>query len=719
MKMRLVLSLFLALAVGSCIQAVRQSPQTEKEAAMPAAQNPFFEEWKTPFGVPPFGSIQDAHYLPAFRGAMARHREEIEAIHDNPEAPDFANTVEALARSGKLLKRVDKVFFSQLNANTNDAMDEAAKQVAPELARHRDAIILDEKLFARLKAVYQRRDEIELSVEQRTLLDETYQDFVRGGAELSTEKKAELRGINARLALLTLGFSQNVLKEDNRFELVIEDRADLAGLPERAVAAAAQAAGERGHPGKWVFTLHKPSLIPFLQYARKRDLREKMLQGYTCRGDHGDASDNKKIIKNIIDLRLRKANLLGYASYADFALSRRMAKKPDNVTELLDRVWKAALAAAKQEARALQALIDQEGGGFSLAPWDWWFYVEKLRKAKYDLDDNELRPYFELENVWAGAVAVAGKLYGLKFILRDDIPTYHPEVKSYEVQEADGRHLGVFYLDPHPRASKRGGAWCGGYRETSKHEGKRIAPLVVNVTNFSAPIGDKPALLSLQEVLTLFHEFGHALHALLADITYERVAEAVRVDFVELPSQIMENWALEPEVLQMYARHHQTGEPIPDELVAKILKSRCFNQGFKTVEYLAACYLDLDWHRLEQTAGVDVQAFETRSLERIGLIPEIMVRYRSPYFRHIFGGDDYAAGYYSYIWAAVLDADAFEAFKAKGLFDRRTAQAFRENVLAAGGAEDPKVLYRRFRGADPKIEPLLRRRGLLQTAKSE
>ncbi len=675
--------------------------------------NPFFEEWTTPFGVPPFKEITNAHYLPAFERGMAEHKAEIAAILDSQEAPTFANTIEAIERAGEQLGRVSHVFYGLLGALTDDELDEIARKASPMLTGHFDDILLNAQLFARVKAVYNQRDMLKLTVEEQTLLEETWQDFVRGGANLGKEQQAVLRAINEQLSAFTLEFGQNILKEDNKFQLVLEKPEDLDGLPARVIDGGASAAKERGLEGKWVFTLHKPSLFPFITYSTRRDLREQMYRGYIERGANGDELDNRELIRKIVDLRTRKANLFGYKSYAEFALARRVAANPKNVYGLLNKLWQPALARAKRELVEMQALADRDGADFKLESWDWWYYAEKVRKARYDLDDSELRPYFELNRVQEGAFDVASKLYGIKFIERKDIPTYHEEVKTFEVQDADGSHLGIFYTDFFPRASKRGGAWCGTYRDSHRRDGKKIHPVVNNVGNFSAPTKGKPALLSYEEVTTLFHEFGHALHVLFNDTKYVRTADAVRVDFVELPSQIMENWASEPEVLKMYARHYETGEPIPDKLIAKLQQSATFNQGFATVEYLAASLLDMDWHTATQAGDVDVDAFEQKSLDRVGLIPEIISRYRSSYFRHIFSGAYYAAGYYSYIWAAVLDADAFEAFKENGLFDQKTAAAFRTHVLSKGGTEDQMILYKRFRGTDPKIEPLLKRRGLL------
>jgi peptidyl-dipeptidase Dcp len=677
----------------------------------PQDGNPLLAEFNTPFGAPPFDRIRLEHYMPAYQEAMLRHREAIAAIAANPEAPTLANTLEPLEASGLLLERVDNIFQSMNSANTSDEMQEIAKKIAPVLSAHYDEIIFNEKLFARIKAINEQKDGLELNQEQKRLAEKTYREFVRGGANLNAADKAALTDINKKLSVLELQFEDNLLEETNRFEMVIDDKADLAGLPDAVVTAAAETAKQRGHDGKWIFTVQKPSMIPFLQYSERRDLREKIYKAYISRGDHNDDVDNKKVVLRIVSLRAKRSHILGYETYADFALDDAMAKNPKAVYDFLGELWKPALARAKDEAASLQKMIDGEGKHFKLESWDWWYYAEKLRKAQYNLDDEMLRPYFELENVRNAAFMLAGKLYGLTFEERSDIPKYNPEVRVFEVKETDGKHIGLLYTDYFPRDNKEGGAWCGGFRAESRIGGKIETPLVTNCGNFVRPTGDTPSLLNFDEVTTMFHEFGHALHALLSETTYLTTQE-VATDFVELPSQIMENWATDPEFLKMYARHYQTGEPIPDELIAKIVKSSTFNQGFMTTEYLAASLLDMNWHSMPEPAIADADSFETKSLNRIGLIPEIVSRYRSTYFAHVFGDGGYAAGYYSYIWAEVLDADAFQAFKETSLFDQETAQAFRKCILAAGGSEDEMTLYRKFRGREPKIEPLLARRGL-------
>jgi len=708
MKKTILVLLLLAFISASCSR-----PAGETEAGA-AEGNPFFEEWETPFKVPPFDRIKEEHYMPAFKEGIRRHDSEIEAIAQNPEPPTFANTVEALDRSGALLRKVQNVFDNLTSAHTNEKLQEIEEAVAPLLAKHSDDINLNAGLFERIKAVYAQKDNLPLDEEQKTLLEKTYQEFVRGGANLDEEKKARFREINEELSLLSVKFAKNVLEETNAFELVLEDEEDLAGLPPAVVTAAAEAASQRGHEGKWVITLHKPSFIPFLQYSERRDLREKVFKAFANLANNNNDNDNKAIASRMAALRAERAHLLGYKTHADYVLEENMAKTPERVYRLLRQIWESALEKATKEAAELQALIDKEGGGFKLQPWDWWYYAEKVMKEKYALDESALRPYFKLENVRQGAFEVARKLWGITFEELKDIPVYHEEVRAFEVKDADGSHLGLLYVDYFPRASKQGGAWMNAYRKQSKREGRNIRPVIVNVGNFTRPTADAPSLISFENARTLFHEFGHALHGLLSQCTYEKLSGTdVPRDFVELPSQIMENWAAHPEVIKTYALHYQTGEPIPDELIAKIKKAGTFNRGFANVEYLASCFLDMDWHTMTESEEVDCAEFEKASMEKIGLIPQIIPRWRSTYFQHIFAGG-YSAGYYSYVWAQVLDADAFEAFKETNLFDRKTAQAFRENILERGGTEDPMQLYLRFRGAEPKIEPLLRREGLIE-----
>jgi peptidyl-dipeptidase Dcp len=681
-------------------------------AFMEKEDNPFFKEFSASNGVPPFEQIKPGHYLPAFKEGIKQQQTEIESIVNSSEAPNFENTIAAMERSGALLDRVSSVFYNMMSSNTSEELQKIAKDISPLLSKHNDDILLNEKLFKKVKLVYEEKDKLLLTEEQKALLDKTYKEFVRGGANLDEQKKSQLREINKELSLLSLQFGENLLKETNAFELVIEKETELSGLPQPLINSASETAKGRGYKNKWVFTLQNPSIMPFLQYADNRSLREKIFKAYINRGNNNNKNDNKAVITKIASLRVKRANLLGYKTHADFVLDENMAKTSENVYKLLRQLWTPALKVAKKESEELQQMIYKEGNNFKLEAWDWRYYAEKLRKEKYDLDDELLRPYFKLENVREGAFSVANKLYGITFSERTDLSKYHNEAKAFEVREANGKFLGILYTDYFPRESKRGGAWCSSFRKQSIKEGKEITPVMVNVCNFSKPTGDNPALLTFEEVTTLFHEFGHALHGLLSHTTYDKLSgSAVPRDFVELPSQIMENWAGEPEVLKTFAKHYKTGETIPQELIDKIKNSEHYGQGFATVEYLAASFLDLDWHTLADPKEVDAEKFETSSLSKIGLIPEIVVRYRSTYFNHIFSSG-YSSGYYSYIWAEVLDADAFEAFKETSLFDQKTARSFRDNILSKGGTEDAMTLYRRFRGSDPKIEPLLKRRGL-------
>ncbi|MBN1822426.1 MAG: M3 family metallopeptidase, partial [Prolixibacteraceae bacterium] len=537
-------------------------------------------------------------------------------------------------------------------------------------------------------------------------------DFVRNGANLSVEDQEKLKKLNEELSTLSLQFGDNVLAETNKnFKLVIDNKEDLAGLPEDVIIGAAETAQALGEPGKWVFTLAKPSMIPFLQFAENRDLREKLYRGYFMRGDNDNEFDNKEVVKKIVQFRDERAKLLGFNNHAEYIIDINMAKTPQAVYDFLWELWEPALKVSKQDVKEMQAIIDNEGGDFKLESWDWWYYAEKLRKEKYDLDEAELKPYFSLENVTNGIFYVAEQLYGIKFIPRKDLPTYHKEATPYEVQEADGSHLGVLYMDFHPRDGKRVGAWTTGFRNSSYKDGKRISEITSIVMNFTRPAGDTPALLNFDEVSTYFHEFGHALHGLFTDGPYERTAGRVPRDFVELPSQIMENWCAEPEVMKVYAKHYKTGEPIPDELIEKMVKSSHFNQGFITGEYVAASLLDLDYHTVKNPIIPDVREFEKNAMDKIGLIPEYLPRYRSTYFSHIFSGG-YSAGYYVYIWAAVLDTDAFNAFKETGdVFNKDVAAKFRE-LLAKSGSDEGMNIYLKFRGKEPSIEPLLAKRGL-------
>lgn len=674
--------------------------------------NPFFQPYSTPYEVPPFDKIKNEHFKPAILEGIKRHEAEINAIANNTAAPTFENTILAMENAGELLANVNIVFSNLNGANTNEEIQKIAKEVSPNLAAHSDNIYLNEKLFARVKAIWDKKESLGLNPEQAKILENLHKAFVRSGANLATADKEKLRKINAELSMTSLKYGQNILAETNKYELVITDKKDLAGLPQELINTAADDAKAKGKEGKWVFTLSNSSVMPFLQYSSNRKLRQEIWNAYQTRGNHDDALDNKENAIKLANLRGEKARLLGYKSHAAYVLEESMAKNPENVAKLLNDLWKPALAIAKTEASDIQKMMDKDGVKDKVKPYDWRYYTEKIRKQRFDLDEQELKPYFSLDNTRNGIFQVTEKLYGLKFKQLNDVPKYHDEVTVWEVTEADGTHVGILYMDFFPRASKRGGAWMTSYRSQKTVDGQRKAPVISIVCNFTKPTGDTPALLTFDEVTTFFHEFGHALHGLLSNVTYKSLAgTSVPRDFVELPSQIMENWAAEPEVLKMYAKHYKTGEVIPDALIQKLQKSGTFDQGFATVEYLAASFLDIDYHTQTAAIQLDANSFEKNSMKKIGLIDAIIPRYRSTYFSHIFSGG-YSSGYYSYIWSGVLDTDAFEAFKTTNLFNPEKAKLFRKNVLEKGGTEDPMVLYKRFRGAEPSVEPLLRKRGL-------
>ncbi|MEI7499441.1 MAG: M3 family metallopeptidase [Bacteroidota bacterium] len=674
--------------------------------------NPFFEEWKTPFQVPPFENIKNEHYMPAFLEGMKQHQAEIDAIVARQDAPTFENTLVVLDKSGELLDRVSSVFYGINGANTNKEMQEIARQLSPLMTKHSDDINLNPGLFKKIKAIYEQKDNLKLDPDQKRLLTETFKGFVRGGANLEPAQQEKLRELNKQISMLQLTFGQNLLAETNAYKLVIDKPQEMSGLPQGAIAAATEAGNsDPATKGKLVITLQNPSVMPFLQFSDNRTLREQIFSAYTNRGNNNNDKDNKTIIEKLIPLRLEKAKLMGFATWADFALDNRMAKKPENVYKLLEQVWTPALAKAREEADDMQKVIINDGATFQLEGWDWRYYNEKVMKQRFDLDEETLKPYFKLENVRDGIFYVTNKLYGITFTEVKDAPKYYPDVKLYECKEADGKHLGVLYLDFHPRASKRGGAWCGSYRSQTYKDGKRVAPVMTIVCNFSSPTADKPALLTPDEAETFFHEFGHALNGLLKNVKYQGISGVPR-DFVELPSQIMEHWTFEPEVLKVYAKHYITGNVIPQNLVDKIVKSGKYGQGFKTTEYVAACFLDMDYHTMKDLTNLDVLKFESSSMNRIGLIPQIPPRYRSTYFQHIMTGG-YTAGYYSYIWAEVLDADAFQAFKKSGdIFDKTTASKFRTCILEKGGSKEAMEMYVDFRGHEPTIDALLENRGL-------
>ena len=689
-------------AAMTCMVCACSQQSTESE-------NPFFSEFQSPYGSPDFDRIQLADYEPAFLKGIEQQNQEIKAIVENPEAPTFENTIVALDNSGEILNRVSGVFFALTSADTNDELMALESKIAPMLSEHSDNIYLNEALYQRVAKVCEQEKSgaIQLTTEQHYLLEKYRKAFERSGAALDKEKQARLREINKELSTLTIDFSNHVLADNNAFKLVVDKQEDLAGLPEAVIAGAASEAEAQGEKGKWVFTLQESSRTPLLQYAQNRELRKQIYQAYTSLGNRSNENDNKEILKKILTLRVEKAQLMGYDTYAAYVLADNMAKTPENVLDFLHNLWGYSIQNAKKEAAELQQIMDKEGKGEKLEAWDWWYYAEKLRQQKYNLNEDEIKPYFSQEDVQKGLFYVVNKLYGITLTPTDTVPVYNKDVKTYIVNDADGSFLGLFYCDYMPRASKQSGAWMSNFRE--QKEGVR--PLIYNVASFTKPAGDTPSLLTIDEAKTMFHEFGHALHGMLSQCKYQGVSgTAVAQDFVELPSQIMEHWTVEPEVLKVYARHYKTGEVIPDELVAKIENQALFNQGFMTTELLAAALLDMEFHNLTTTEGLDVVAFEKQVMDKLGLIPQIAPRYRATYFRHIMGG--YDAGYYSYLWAERLDADAFEAFKEHGIFDPATAKAFRQNILEKGGSDDPMKLYEAFRGAQPSLEPLLKNRGL-------
>jgi peptidyl-dipeptidase Dcp len=689
--------------------------------AVPQEENPFFSDFNTPFGVPPFDKITNAHFTPAIEEGILLQEQEIQAIVNTPEPPTFENTILALEYSGGMLRKVMPVFNNFNSSLTDSELQAIAQEMAPKLSAHSDNISLNPDLFDRIQTVYGQKDQLGLNDEQMRLLTETHKRFVRSGAALPAEKQERLREINQQLATLTLQFGQNVLGETNSFKMVVDNEEDLTGLPPSAIAGAAERAASEGLEGKWVFTLHNPSVMPFMYNAENRELRKKMQQAYINRGNMGNEFDNNEIIGKIVNLRLERARLMGYDSHADFSLEETMVRNVPTVMNFITQLWNAGLAIAKEEAKTMQGLIDKQGHDFQLEQWDWRFYAEQVRKELYDIDEEEIRQYFELNTVRAGIFMICEKLWGLQFIERTDVPKYHPDVQVFEVLEADGTHIGILYMDFHPRESKRGGAWMSSYRsQRIDPDGSFVHPVITIVCNFSPPTAGQPSLLTYDEMTTYFHEFGHALHGLLSNVTYPSLAgTSVPRDFVELPSQIMENWANEPEVMKTFAKHYITGEPMPQELMDRLVASSQFNQGFATVEFLASAFLDMEYHTITEPFPADQQnevasIIDKRTIERTGLIPEIHFRHGSTHFSHIFSGG-YSAGYYSYIWSGLLDADAYEAFRETGdVFDRATAQSFRRNILERGGTKDAMEMYIDFRGREPELEPLLRQRGLLR-----
>jgi peptidyl-dipeptidase Dcp len=678
-----------------------------------AAQNPLLATRTGAFELPPFAAIEPGHFRPAFERALAAHRAEIDVIAANPAAPSFDNTITALEKSGRELESVANVFFVLAGADTSDEIEAIERDVSPMLARHNNALYLNRTLYARIAALYAKRETLDLNAEQARVLERYHTRFVRAGAALEKPAQERLAAINERLASLGTQFGQNVLADEKSFVMLLEE-GDLAGLPDFARAAARAAAEERGQAGKYAITLARSSIETFLQFSSRRDLREKAFQAWIRRGENGGATDNRAPIAEMVALRAERARLLGFASFADYRLDDQMAKTPAAARRLLDDVWGRARAKAAAERDALQALIAKEGGNFALAPHDWRYYTEKLRKAKFDLDEAEIKPYFQLDKMIEAAFEAARRLFGLNFA-PVAAPLYHPDARAWEVTDAQGRHVALFIGDYFARSSKHSGAWMTALRDQEKLSGD-IRPIVLNVCNFSKPVAGEPALLSFDDARTLFHEFGHALHGMLSNVTYPLLAgTAVPSDFVELPSQLYEHWLEVPQILERYARHARTGQPMPKALLDRLLATRTFNQGFATVEYTACALVDLDLHSLPDASGLDVTEYERRDLERIAMPPEIVMRHRLPHFQHLFSGGGYAAGYYSYMWSEVLDADAFAAFEETGdAFDPATAKRLRDYVYSAGNLRDPGAAYEGFRGRLPAVDALLKKRGLTE-----
>jgi peptidyl-dipeptidase Dcp len=698
------------LLFSALTSAVSSHSQDNNKTTM----NPFFETYTTPFQVPAFDLIKNEHFKPAILEGIKKQEAEINAIVSNKDKATFENTVLAMENSGKLLSKVSTVFYNLNSANTNEEIQTIAKELAPKLSAHNDNIYLNDALFKKIKSVWDNQKNFKLNKEQAKILENLYKNFIRSGANLSEVNKKRLREINSEMAVATLKYGQNILAETNGYELVIADKNDLDGLPNELIETAAADAKSRKKEGKWVFTLSNSSVMPFLQYSSNRKLRSEIWNAYQMRANNNNDKDNKELAIKIANLRGEKARLLGYATHADYVLEKSMAKNPETAIKLLNDLWVPALNMANKEAADIKVMMQKDGIKDEVQPYDWRYYTEKIRKERFNLDEQEMKPYFSLEKTREGVFTVCKNLYGLEFKLLNNVPKYHEEVTVWEVTEANGSLVGILYMDFHPRASKRGGAWMTSYRSQKMENGKRIAPVVSIVCNFTKPTESAPALLTFDEVSTFFHEFGHALHGLLSNVTYESLAgTSVPRDFVELPSQIMENWASEPEVMRMYAKHYKTGDVIPDALIEKMQKAGTFDQGFITTEYLAASLLDMAYHTQKSAITTDAETFEKTAMNKINLPATIISRYRSTYFNHIFAGG-YSAGYYSYIWSGVLDTDAFEVFKINGLFNADYAKSFRTNVLEKGGTEDPMELYKSFRGAAPSVTPLLRKRGLDQ-----
>jgi len=674
--------------------------------------NPLLEPWTGPFEAPPFAALSASHFRPAFDAALDEARKEIAAVAANPEPATFANTIEALERNGRTLSRVSSVFFNLASADTSDEIEAIEREVAPKLARHRDDIFLNRAVYDRVAALWAEREALGLRAEQARVLERYHVLFSRAGAGLADDVKARLAAINQRLAILAAKFGQNVLADEKSWRLVLETPDDLEGLPDWLIASAARAAADRGLPGKHVITLARSSVEPFLQFSARRDLREKAFAAWATRGEHPGATDNRAIASEIVKLRAERARLLGFHSFAEFRLADTMAKTPEAARALLEKVWTPALARAAEEETALQAIVAEEGGNFRIAPWDWRYYAEKRRKRLFDLDEDTIKPYLTLDRMIEAAFFAAGRLFGLGFVERFDIPLYHPDVRSWTVLGRDGEPVALFLGDYFARASKRSGAWSSGFRRQEKLDGA-VLPIVVNVLNLAKPPDGEPPLLSFDEARTLFHEFGHALHAMLSSVTYPLISgTSVATDFVEFPSQVYERWLERPEMLRRFAVHRETGEPMPEQLLDKLMAAQRFNQGFATVEYAASAFVDLELHKEREPENVDVIAFEKRELDKLKMPEAIAMRHRTPHFQHIFSGGGYAAAYYSYLWSEVLDADGFEGFEETGdIFDPGLAAKLLEYVYSAGNLRDPEMAYEKFRGRPPEPGALMRKRG--------
>lgn len=705
-----------APVAGMAADAPTQVAQAETSAV--TSDNPFFQTWTTRWGVPPFDAIKPEHFKPAYEKAMADHLAEIKAIADNPAAPTFANTIDALEKSGQLLGNVARVFSNLNSSHTNDQIQKIQREMAPVLAAHSNAINLNAALFARVDALYDKRDQLKINNEQRRVLERYHLDFVRAGAELKGEQRERMAAVLQRLAVLSTQFAQNVLADEKSYKLVLTSQEEMAGLPDFVVAAAAQAAKERGLEGKYVITLSRSSIEPFLTFSANRALREQAWKAWIARGDNGDAHDNNALIKEIVQLRIERANLLGYKTFADYKLADTMAKTPDAARNLLMQAWEPAKKRAAEERDEMQALAAKEGQNIQIEPWDWYYYAEKVRKAKYDLNEEEIKPYLQLPKVIEAVFYTANQLFGVTFTEWKEGPRYHPDVKVYEVKDRNGKHLAVYYMDNFARPSKRSGAWMSSFREQEKLSGN-VTPIVINNNNFSKGSDGAPTLLSFDDASTLFHEFGHALHGMLSNVTYPQFSgTSVLRDYVEFPSQVMEHYISDPDMLKRFAVHYKTGEPMPQALIDKIKAADTFNQGFATVSYTSSALVDLAYHSLTDAKDLDPDKFERETLEKLGMPKEIVMRHRSPHFTHVFSGDGYSAGYYGYMWAEVLDADAFDAFTEAGnIFDKKTAKRLYDTIFSTGGTQDPMDAYVAFRGRPPKVEPLLRNRGLLEGAK--